>query len=89
VIETRSAWVAENERLEEVRGYDFEKLRCGNEVQGPAIIWTPITTVVVNPSQLVKVDAHRNLVIWDAESDEPASAVLAAATDAATQGEDR
>jgi N-methylhydantoinase A len=77
LVETRLAWVAEHEQTEEVRGYDFTKLRAGNEIQGPAIIWTPITTVVVNASHLVRVDQHRNLVLWNRDG---AGAPVAAAT---------
>jgi N-methylhydantoinase A len=69
LVETRRAWVAEHESMEDVPGYDFERLRAGNEIEGPAIIWTPITTVVVNPSHLVKVDEQRNLVLWTREED--------------------
>jgi hypothetical protein len=32
-------------------------------VPGPAIIWTPITTVVLNPDQAARVDEFKNLVI--------------------------
>jgi N-methylhydantoinase A len=63
VIERCSVWVSRNARMESVLGYDFEKLVNGNEVPGPAVIWTPITTVVLGPAQVAQVDAQRNLVI--------------------------
>ncbi|MCW2959139.1 MAG: hypothetical protein JWP18_1942 [Solirubrobacterales bacterium] len=85
LIETRTAWVAENERLEEVPGYSFDKLRPGHVLTGPAIIWTPITTVVVNPSHLVRVDEHRNLVLWN--RDEAGVPAVAGATGETVQKE--
>jgi N-methylhydantoinase A len=43
--------------------YDFQRLRAGNEIPGPAIVWTPITTVVVHPGQTATCDGHKNMVI--------------------------
>jgi len=63
IVERRDVWVSGNARMENVLGYDFEKLAHGNEVPGPAVIWTPITTVVLGPAQVAQVDAQRNLVI--------------------------
>jgi N-methylhydantoinase A len=63
VVKTVTAWVDKAGALQEVPGYDFERLRPGNVVQGPAIVWTPITTLVVPPGQLAKVDEYRNLVM--------------------------
>jgi N-methylhydantoinase A len=63
VVERRSIWVSRNGRMESVLGYEFEKLANGNEIPGPAVIWTPITTVVLGPAQVAQVDAQRNLVI--------------------------
>jgi N-methylhydantoinase A len=63
-VEMRQAWVAEHERMEDVPGYAYGDLHHGAEVRGPAIIWSPITTVVVAPSQVARVDEHRNLLLW-------------------------
>ncbi len=41
--------------------YDFDALRPGNEMSGPGIIETPVTTIVVNPSDRAVVDAYRNV----------------------------
>ncbi len=43
--------------------YDFTKLHAGNEIQGPAVIHTPITTIVVQDQQRAKMDELRNIVI--------------------------
>jgi N-methylhydantoinase A len=43
--------------------YDFTKLKPGNVVQGPAVIHTPITTIVLQDGQHGAVDAYRNVII--------------------------
>jgi len=43
--------------------YDFERLAPGNTLAGPAVIHTPITTIVVQAGQTGRMDAYRNLVI--------------------------
>jgi N-methylhydantoinase A len=43
--------------------YDFELLRSGNAIPGPAIIHTPITTLVLQLGQTGQVDALRNIIV--------------------------
>ena len=43
--------------------YDFEKLTPGNVIKGPAVIHTPITTIVVQAAQTGRMDQYRNIVI--------------------------
>jgi N-methylhydantoinase A len=43
--------------------YDFNKLEPGNVVKGPAVIHTPITTIVLQDRQTGRMDAYRNVVI--------------------------
>jgi N-methylhydantoinase A len=43
--------------------YDFDRLEPGNEISGPAIVETPVTTVVVNPTDRAAVDEFRNIII--------------------------
>jgi N-methylhydantoinase A len=43
--------------------YDFERMHAGAEVVGPAIIETPVTTIVVNPNDVARVDEYRNIRI--------------------------
>jgi N-methylhydantoinase A len=43
--------------------YDYTKLDAGNVVDGPAIIETPFTTVVVPPHHKAEVDEYLNLVL--------------------------
>ncbi len=43
--------------------YDFEKLAPGNIIAGPAVIHTPITTMVVQQGQSGRMDEYRNVVI--------------------------
>lgn len=63
LVERVDAWVDKAGELQEVPGYDFERLRPGNSVRGPAIVWTPITTLVIAPGQAARLDEHRNLVL--------------------------
>lgn len=43
--------------------YDFERLRPGAEIQGPGVIETPVTTIVVNPKDRAVMDEFRNVRI--------------------------
>jgi len=67
-VETRKAYFDTAKGVRDAKGYDFEKLLPGNELEGPSIIWTPITTIVVNPGQKAVVDPYRNVVLkWQNE----------------------
>jgi N-methylhydantoinase A len=43
--------------------YDFERLTPNGEISGPAIVETPVTTVVVNPRDRAVMDEFRNIII--------------------------
>jgi N-methylhydantoinase A len=43
--------------------YDFEKLEPGNVIAGPAVIHTPITTIVLQDKQVGHMDEYRNIII--------------------------
>lgn len=47
----------------EGRIYDFDKLSPGNEMAGPAVIHTPITTIALHSGHLAKMDRWRNIVV--------------------------
>ena len=47
----------------ETRIYDYGALRPGSEISGPAVIETPITTIVVNPKDHAAVDEFLNVKI--------------------------
>jgi N-methylhydantoinase A len=49
--------------MQEVPGYDFERLRPGNAVEGPAVVWSPITTLVVPVAYTARVDEYRSIVL--------------------------
>jgi N-methylhydantoinase A len=49
--------------MEEADIYDFERLATGNVVSGPAVIHTPITTIVLQAGQRGTVDPFRNVII--------------------------
>jgi len=62
-VEARKIYCDNIGEIMEARGYDMEKLVPGNMVEGPAIIWTPITTIVVNPGHKATLDQYRNVVL--------------------------
>lgn len=43
--------------------YDFERLQPGNVVAGPAVIHTPITTIVLQAGQTGTLDGYRNVIV--------------------------
>jgi N-methylhydantoinase A len=43
--------------------YDFTKIGPGIEVEGPAVIESPVTTIVVNPNDRAVMDEFRNIRI--------------------------
>ncbi len=43
--------------------YDFQRMGPGTELSGPAVIETPVTTVVVNPRDRAEIDGFRNIRI--------------------------
>jgi N-methylhydantoinase A/oxoprolinase/acetone carboxylase beta subunit len=43
--------------------YDYERLRPGNMVKGPSVIETRITTIVIPPEKVAKVDKYLNVEI--------------------------
>jgi len=60
----REVYFEENRKFTATRVYDFDRLRPGAEFVGPAIIETPVTTVVVNPSDRAAMDGYRNIRIF-------------------------
>lgn len=60
---TRPAFFRKYNDYVETKIYDFRKLRYGNKIEGPAIIETPSTTMVILPDQKAEVDQYMNVVI--------------------------
>jgi N-methylhydantoinase A len=60
---TRPAYVLGRDAFQPVDIYDFERMAPGHAVPGPAVIHTPITTVVLQAGQFGRIDAFRNIVI--------------------------
>jgi N-methylhydantoinase A len=59
----RKVFVEAANGMAEAEIYDFTKLVPGNVMRGPAVIHTPITTIVLQAKQTGKMDAYRNIVI--------------------------
>jgi len=59
----REAYFEENKKFVPTRIYDFRRMEPGAEFGGPAIIETPVTTIVVNPGDRAAMDEYRNIRI--------------------------
>jgi N-methylhydantoinase A len=59
----REVYFEENKNFVLTPIYDFNKMRPGMEFSGPAIIETPVTTVVANPGDRAAMDEYRNIRI--------------------------
>ena len=57
----RKVFYNETSSFETTTIYDYAKLEPGHELTGPAIVETPITTIVIPPRCRAKVDGYRNL----------------------------
>lgn len=61
--ETREVFFEEYEDFTSTKIYDFDRLSPGASMTGPAIIETPVTTIVINPNDHAEMDEFRNVVI--------------------------
>jgi N-methylhydantoinase A len=59
----REVYFEEEQRFVSTGVYDFTRMHPGIEFAGPAIIETPVTTVVVNPHDRASMDQYRNVRI--------------------------
>jgi N-methylhydantoinase A len=59
----REVYFEEERKFIPTRVYDFEKMQPGTAFAGPAIIETPVTTIVVNPNDRALMDEFRNIRI--------------------------
>ena len=62
-IGRRPIFVDAKKGMAEANIYDFDKLVPGNVVKGPAVIHTPITTIVLQASQRGSMDGYRNVLV--------------------------
>ena len=59
----RAMFVEGEEHLSPGDVYDFARLQPGNRLQGPAVVHSQITTIVVQPGQSAHMDPWRNLIL--------------------------
>ncbi len=59
----RDIFVTGHDSMTEADIYDFEKLRPGNIIAGPAVIHTPITTIVIQDNQQGQMDGYKNIIV--------------------------
>jgi N-methylhydantoinase A len=62
-IGRRLIFVEAKNGMAEADIFDFEKLTPGNVVNGPAVIHTPITTIVLQATQRGTMDGYRNVLV--------------------------
>lgn len=62
-IGRRPIFVDARDGMVEADIFDFNKFRPGNRIVGPAVIQTPITTIVVQDAQHAHMDELRNIII--------------------------
>ncbi len=62
-IGERPAFVEARNAMGTTAVYDFKRLKPGNVMRGPAVILTPITTIVVPDRQTARMDEYRNIVL--------------------------
>ena len=63
LVGERNAFIAARNGLGRTAIYDFPRLRPGNVVEGPAVIHTPITTIMIQDHQTARMDEFRNIVL--------------------------
>ncbi|HEY3168800.1 MAG TPA: hydantoinase/oxoprolinase family protein, partial [Candidatus Binatia bacterium] len=59
----REVYFEEERKFVSTRVYDFTKMQPGVELNGPAIIESPVTTIVVNPKDRAIMDEYFNVRI--------------------------
>jgi len=64
----REIYFDEYARFVSTNIYDFSRMTPGTEISGPAIIETPITTIVINPDDSATIDEFLNVRISIANS---------------------
>jgi N-methylhydantoinase A len=63
VKEQRDVYFEEYRDFVGTKIFDFEQLKPGVEIPGPAVIETPVTTIVVNPKDRAAIDGFHNVRI--------------------------
>jgi N-methylhydantoinase A len=64
VKEKRPVFFEEYSDFTDTPIYDFARLQPGMEIDGPAVIESAVTTIVVNPKDRATMDEYRNLRIF-------------------------
>jgi N-methylhydantoinase A len=62
-VERRRAWVDDRGAFEEIDGFNWDRLRAGHVVDGPAIVWSSITTLVLRSTDTAEMDERGNLIL--------------------------
>lgn len=60
-VEEREAYIGSARAVLTVQCFDFERMAPADAIDGPALIWTPTTTVVINEGQTATCDEYKSL----------------------------
>ncbi len=63
LVEVREIYLPRERTLARASCFALDLLSPGATIDGPAVLWSPITTVVVPPDHRAQLDTYRNLVI--------------------------
>jgi N-methylhydantoinase A len=63
VKDKRDVYFEDYDKFAPTAVYDFQHLQPGSEIFGPAIVESPVTTIVVNPGDRAAMDGFRNIII--------------------------
>jgi N-methylhydantoinase A len=64
VKEERNVYFEEYRDFVRTKIFEFERLKPGVEIEGPAVIETPVTTIVANPKDRATIDEFHNVRIF-------------------------
>jgi N-methylhydantoinase A len=78
----RSAYIAERDAFAQVPVYDGHRMRCGNRVEGPALIEQQTTAIVVSDGYDCVVDALGSFVLYAKGREDLVAACLSAEEEA-------
>jgi len=60
----RALFFEESSAFVETPIYDFQRMHAGQELSGPAVIESTVTTIVINPGDRAVMDEYRNIRIF-------------------------
>jgi N-methylhydantoinase A len=63
IVDEVEVYMPTEDEAKLVPGYSFDRIPVGSVIEGPGLIWSPITTIVLERRERARLDHFRNLVI--------------------------